>query len=164
MESSIVQLRACTAIAVIALCTLAGCGEEKDASSRSGAAAADPQALVTRYFASLARGDGTTACGLLTVAARRELKQLPEGERARSCEEAAAQLARESLPVRRPRLQDLRVSGPTATAQITSKDPPYDSGVLLRREGGGWKIAYPPAVLSRFKTPPGIKEEKHEQP
>jgi hypothetical protein len=163
MESSIVQLRACTAIAVIALCTLAGCGEEKDASS-SSAGAADPQALVTRYFAALAGGDGTTACGLLTAAAGQEMTQLPEGERAGSCEEAAAQLARESLPVRRPRLQDLRVSGPTATAQITSKDPPYDSGVLLRREGGRWKIAYPPAVLSRFKTPPGIKEEKHEQP
>jgi hypothetical protein len=164
MESSIVQPRAYTAIAVIALCTLAGCGGDKDASSPSAAGTTDPQALVTRYFAALAAGDGTTACGLLTVAAQQELQQLPEGERARSCEEAVAQLGRESLPVRHPRLQDLRASGPTATAQITSKDPPYDSGVLLRREGGGWKIAYPPAVLSRFKTPPGIKEEKHEQP
>jgi hypothetical protein len=152
------------AIAVIALCTLAGCGGDEDASSRSAAGTTDPQVLVTRYFTALARGDGTAVCGLLTVAAQREMTQLPEGERARSCEGAVAQLGRESLPVRHPRLQDFRASGPTATARITSKDPPYDSGVLLREEGGGWRIAYPPAVLSRFRTPPGIKPETHSKP
>jgi hypothetical protein len=143
---------------------LAGCGADEDATPSSSAATADPQALVTRYFAALAEGDGATACGLLTDAAQQEMKQLPEGERAGSCEQSVAQLARDSLRIRRPRLRDLRVSGQTATGRITSKDPPYESGVLLRREDGGWKIAYPPAVLSRFRTPPGIKPETHSKP
>jgi hypothetical protein len=25
---------------------------------------------------------------------------------------------------------------------VTSKDPPYDSGVMLRQDDGGWKIAF----------------------
>lgn len=105
-------------------------------------------------------------CGLLTAIGRRALTQLPEGERPTSCEGAAKQLGRDALPIRQPRLQDFQASGRTATARITSNRPPYDSGVLLEMDEG-WRIAYPPAVLSEFDTPPGIRshdeEEEHGQ-
>jgi hypothetical protein len=45
---------------------------------------------------------------------------------------------------------------------VTSKDPPYDSGVMLRQDDGGWKTAFPLAVVSRFKGPPGIKAHDDE--
>jgi hypothetical protein len=92
------------------------------------------------------------------------MKQLPAGERAGSCERAVAVLARDSIRVLRPGLHDLRVSGRTATANVTSKEPPYQSGLLLSRDRGGWKIAYPPGFLSRFDSPPGIRphEDEHE--
>jgi hypothetical protein len=163
MDAPIVQLRTVMAIGAAALCILGGCGGDDGETPGSGAATADPQTLVTRYFEALGEGDGALACGLLTEAAQEEMIQLPEGERAGSCEEAVAQLAKTTLRVRSPRLRDLRPSGQTATATITSRRPQYSSGVLLRREGGGWKIAYPPAVLSRFTSPPGIRPETHDR-
>ena len=39
------------------------------------------------------------------------------------------------------------------------------AAVVLRREDGGWKIAFPLAVVNRFEGPPGIKphdDEPHE--
>jgi len=165
MDAPIVQLRAVMAVAAVVLCVLGGCGGGDDGETPgSGAATADPQTLVTRYFEALGDGDGAIACSLLTEPAQEELIQLPEGERAGSCEQAVAQLAQATtLRVRSPRLRDLRVSGQTATATITSRRPQYSSGVLLRREGGGWKIGYPPAVLSRFTSPPGIRPETHDR-
>jgi hypothetical protein len=90
------------------------------------------------------------------------MKQLPEGERAGTCERAVAVLARDSVRLRRLQLRGLQVSGSTATANVVSKDPPYRSGVLLRRGGGGWRVAYPPGFVSRFDTPPGIRPHEDE--
>jgi hypothetical protein len=177
MEASIVQPRATSLIfvrpsptvvaaALLVLLALSSCGHDgKQAGSDAPASAADPRGVVHRYFAALAHGDGRTVCGLMTAAGREALRQLPEGETAGTCERAVVVLARDSVPVRRAQLRDLRVSGRTATVTVTSKDPPYESGVLLRRDGGGWKIAYPPGFESRFDSPPGIKphEDEHQK-
>jgi hypothetical protein len=152
-----------TAPVLLALFALASCGDDQqEAASNSVAAAGDPQAAVHRYFAALGRGDGHTVCGLMTPDGRRAMKQLPEGERARSCERAVAVLARDSVRVRRPQVRDLRVSGRTATATVTSADPPYESGVLLHRDSDGWKVAYPPGFESLFDSAPGIRPHKDE--
>jgi hypothetical protein len=101
----------------------------------------------------------------MTKAAQRGIQELPEGERAHSCERATAQLERDTLVVSRPQVRDLRISGRTATARVTSKNPPFDSGVILHRDDRGWKIAFPLAVVSRFDSPPGIRphdDEPHE--
>jgi hypothetical protein len=150
------------------LLALSSCGDDgKQGGSDTSVGGRDPETVVKRYFAALARSDGRTVCGLMTATGRRGLMQLPEGERARSCERAVAVLARDSVPVRRAQVQDLRVTGRAATATVTSKDPPYQSGVLLRRDSGGWKIAYPPGFESLFSSPPGIKphedEDEHEK-
>ena len=90
------------------------------------------------------------------------MRQLPEGARARSCERAVVVLARNSIRLRRPQVRDLRVSGRTATAVVTSEKPRYENGVLLRREGRGWRLAYPPGFASRFDSPPGIRPHEDE--
>ena len=151
-----------TTAALLAGVAVASSGGETNQSSSPASGGDDPGTVVTRYFAALAAGEGGAACGLLTHAGQQGLRQLPRRGRAASCERAVAQLARESVRIRRPRLQDLRVSGRTATARIKSEDPPYDSGVLLRMEGG-WKIAYPPGVVSRFDTPPGIRPHEDDE-
>ena len=118
--------------------------------------------VVERYFAALARGDARVVCGLLTSAGKQALMQLPEGERPESCEAAVRELARDTLPIRQLQLQDFQASGRTATARITSKRPRYESDVLLEMDEG-WRIAYPPAALSTFDTPPGIRPHDEEE-
>jgi hypothetical protein len=153
------------AAALTALLAVASCGgDPAQTASDPGAGAADPKTLVLRYYERLAHGDGRTVCRLMTTAGRLGMKQMPAGERARSCERAVAVLARDTVRVRRPQLRDLRVSGRAATVTVTSKDPPYESGVLLQRDEGGWKVAFPPGFVSRFDSPPGIRphEDEHE--
>lgn len=153
-------------LALVVSAALASCGDEQrggqDSATGSVAGGSDPEAVVDRYFAALARGDAPVVCGLLTPAGRQALRQLPEGERPASCEAAAKRLAREALPIRQLRLRDFQASGRTATARITSNRPSYDSGVLLEMDEG-WRIAYPPAVLSKFDTPPGIRPHDEEE-
>lgn len=150
-------------VVLVAAAALASCGDEQNATpARAAATADDAEVVVRRYFAAFARGDGGAACALMTDVARQGLRQLPEGERAGSCERAAAVLKRDSLPVSQPSVGALQITGRTATARVTSEDPQYSTDVLLRREGRGWKIAYPPAVVSRFKTPPGIRPHEDE--
>ena len=154
-----------TTAALLAGAVVASCGDQTNQGTSPVSGGDDPGAVVSRYLAALAAGEGRTACGLLTHSGRQGLRQLPRGGHTASCERAVAQLARDSVRVRRPRVQDLRISGRTATARIKSDDPPYDSGVLLRMEGG-WKIAYPPGIVSRFDTPPGIRpheDDEHER-
>jgi hypothetical protein len=172
MEASIVQPRTTNlpavrsllwAVVLVATGLPVACGDEQgDRTSRAAAAPDDPSALVERYYAALTRGDGAAACGLMTNAGQEGMKQLPAGERPDTCERAVAALARESVHIRHPRLEDLRISGDTATANVVSTRPRQRTGVLLRREDGGWKIAYPPAVVNRFKTPPGIRPHEDE--
>jgi hypothetical protein len=151
-------------VVLVAAAALVSCGDEQDdrgVASTSG----DPEMVVRRYFAAFARGDARAACALMTEVAQRGIQQLPEGERAHSCEEATAQLERDTVVVSRPRVRDMRISGRTATARVISKNPPFDSGVILRRDHGGWKIAFPLAVVSRFDSPPWIRpqdDEPHE--
>jgi hypothetical protein len=155
-----------TVAVLAAAAALASCGDETESTNGSDSAkdaSGDAETVVRRYYAALADGDGATVCGLMTTTAREGMKQLPAGERPKSCERAVAVLARDSIAVRKVELRDLAVAEPNATARVTSKDPPYDSGVLLRREGGSWKIAYPPGLLSRFDTPPGIRPHEDEQ-
>jgi hypothetical protein len=153
--------------ALAAAAAVISCGDEQQDDHASATAATSDRAdrVVRRYFAAFARGDGRAACGLMTNVAREGLRQLPEGKTPRSCEEAVTVLRRSSLTSARPRVGELQVAGRRATARVTSKQPPYDNSVLLRRDRQGWKIAFPPAVLNRFDTPPGIRphdDEPHE--
>ena len=152
-------------MALVASAALASCGDGQDETSRAATTSDDAETVVRQYFAAFARGDADAACALMTKVAQRGTQQLPPGERADSCEGATKELRRDAIVVSRPQVRDLRISGDTATARVTSKDPPYDSAVLLRRDDGGWRIAFPVAVVSKLEGPPGIRphdDEPHE--
>ena len=153
-------------MALVASAALASCGGGEDETSGTTATSDDAEIVVRRYFAAFARGDARTACALMTKVAQRGTQQLPPGELADSCEGATKELRRDAIVVPRPQVRDVRISGDRATARVTSKDPPFDSAVLLRRDDGGWRIAFPVAVVSKLEGPPGIRphdDEPHEE-
>jgi hypothetical protein len=131
-----------------------GCGGGGDGSAREP----DDVAVknqVTAYLAAFNRGDGRTACALLTAEARTGVPSLADEIQAPDCEGAIRELARISAHVRSPRIS-VEVGGDRATAHVVGKRPPYRSDILLHRDGERWLIAFPPALLERYRTPPGI--------
>jgi hypothetical protein len=162
MEPSILQTRVVKLAVLLVVIALPSCGRDGGPSETASRSAGDPEKVVHRYFAALARGDGRTSCALMTTVGQDGMKQLPQGEQAGSCERAVALLARDSIPVPNPVLRDLRISGRTATGRVTSADGSYENGILLRQEATGWKIAFPVALASRFDSPPGIRPHEEE--
>ncbi len=133
-----------------------GCGSGGGTSS--GAGGASPKQQLVDYLAALNRGDGRTACGLLTPQARADVPHISENIHAQDCEGAVRELSRISERIRFPRIA-VHLSGNRAVATITAAQPPYRSQVPLARQDGGWRITYPPALVERYKTPPGIPNE-----
>jgi hypothetical protein len=113
---------------------------------------------VAAYLAAFNRGDGRSACALLTPEARAGVPSLADQIQAPDCEGAIRELARIGAHLRSPRIS-VEVGGDRAIAKVVSRRPPYQSDVLLRKEGGAWRIAFPPALLERYRTPPGIPSE-----
>ena len=130
--------------------TAAGCG-----GGGASRAARTPEAQVRAYLAAFARGDGKAACALLTPEAQNGVPSLSDDLRSPDCPGAIAELSRTSERIRAPKVA-VFVGGDRATAKITSRRPRYQSQVLLHKENGVWRIAFPPAILQRYKTPPGI--------
>jgi hypothetical protein len=133
-----------------------GCGGgdgSEDAASNRG-----PEAQVRSYLAAFARGDGKAACALLTPEARNGVPSLSDDLRSPDCAGAIAELSRASERLHAPKVT-VSAGGDRAVAKVTSRRPRYQSDVLLRREDGVWRIAFPPAIIQRFKTPPGIPSD-----
>jgi hypothetical protein len=101
------------------------------------------------------RGDGASACALLTPQAQVSVPHLSNRLTAPDCQGAIKELAGLSERLRSPRIS-VRVEGGRAIASIRNARPRYQSDVLLSKGKEGWRIAVPPAVLERYKTPPGI--------
>jgi hypothetical protein len=134
---------------------VAGCG----GGGSNGGADSAAEKQVRAYLSAFARGDGRAACALLTPQARAGVPHLSEDIKAPDCERAIRELARTSERLRSANVSiDLR--GDRATASITSSHPPYQSQALLERDDGHWRIAFPPAVLQRYESPPGIPSEQ----
>lgn len=145
------------AIGLIAALAAAGCGGGGGGTSQTAASAsAGPKDQLRAYLAAFARGDGKAACALLTPEARNGVPSLSNDLKSPDCEGAIAELSRASEHLRAPKIS-VAVEGDRATAKITNRHPPYQSQALLRREDDGWRIAFPPALLQRYQTPPGIR-------
>ncbi len=148
--------------AVLAAGALAACGGDDAGTGETatqpdpGSAQRDIRAAVQAYVGALADNDPAAACEVLTDRAKGAIKVfLPSTDTSDSCEEVARRLARRSVRLRRVKVDEISVTGRTATARISSRRPAYDSSVQLSDEDG-WKINYPPGVVERFKTPPGV--------
>jgi hypothetical protein len=147
------------AIALIVL-ALGGCGEDDkpsanrtvpfDAPSEEGVSTA-----IRGYLTALNDGDGRRACRLLDDRGKAALIAfLPSDKASIDCEVAVGQVRRQIVPVRRFKIEQVSVSGRSATANVEGTDPPYSSGVLLANQGDGWKISYPPGLRAKSGRPP----------
>jgi hypothetical protein len=144
------------AIGLAFLLLVAGCGDGD--SSQATGSTRGPKDQLRAYLAAFARGDGKAACALLTPEARSGVPSLSDDLESPDCEGAIGELSRASERLRAPRIS-VTVDGDRATAQITNRRPPYQSQVLLRKGSHGWRIAFPPAILQRYKSPPGIRSD-----
>jgi hypothetical protein len=137
---------------VLLAVAITACGSSTRASNSS------PRKQVLLYLAAFNRGDGKAACSMLTPQAQAGVPHLSNKLTAPDCAGAIKELSHLSEPLRAPTVT-VREQGDQAVAKVRNKRPPYQSDVLLDKQGGGWLIAYPPAVLERYKSPPGIKSE-----
>ena len=123
---------------------VAGCGGGgDDAQEVENAAKAFSRALV--------EGNGRKGCDLMTEKARKALITLA-AQKGKSCEETFNPLAQivkgeNSATVREaaknPKVRDVKVSGDSATAQVTVQGSPADK-FGLRKVDGDWKVAVTP--------------------
>ena len=145
------------AVLILAFCA-AGCGGGGDGGGSKQGGDSSPKAQITKYLFAFNRGDGPSACAALTPQARAGVSHLSDRIKAPGCEGAIQELSRTSEHLRAPRVS-VRILGDRAIAKIRNTQPPYQSDVLLTRQDGKWWIAYPPALLERYKTPPGIPSD-----
>jgi hypothetical protein len=146
------------AILLVAGAVAGGCGSSHGSSDSSRPGEASARAQVAAYLSAFNRGDGRSACSLLSAQAKAGVPHLSGLIHAPDCAGAIRELSRISEHIRSPRIS-VRVQGTLATAKVRSKRPPYQSDVPLSEEDGAWQIDYPPALVERFKTPPGIPSE-----
>jgi hypothetical protein len=146
------------AILLVAGAVAGGCGSSHGSSDSSRPGEASAHAQVAAYLSAFNRGDGRSACSLLSAEAKGGVRNLSTHNTAPDCATAIRELSRVSEHIRSPRIS-VRVQGTRATAKVRSKRPPYQSDVLLREDHGDRQIAYPPALVERYKTPPGIPSE-----
>ena len=147
------------AIALLAAgAAVSGCGGGGDTGGSGSPEAASPQAQLTAYLAAFNRGDGQAACALLTDQAKAGVPHLSDRIKAPDCEGAIRELSRRGEHIRSPKIS-VSVDGRRAVARIRDRRPPYQSDVPLQEQHGEWRIAYPPALLERFKAPPGIPSD-----
>lgn len=120
-----------------------GCGGD-NGEDRSSGVIADQ---VTRYFTALERGDGETACRLLTEGAAESFEAVITGGISKNCEANIETLSRRSGLRGIPEVTRVQRSGKHTTAHVVFADPPFETDVILVREGGSWRFAQLPAVV-----------------
>ena len=148
-----------TAVAAVAIALGAGgCGRGDDSGGSAAGDGASAKQQLSAYFTAFNRGDGAAACALLTAEAQAGVRSLSDRISAPDCEGAIAELSRIGEHIRAPRIA-VDVNGERAVAKVTSRRPAYRSDALLVKQEGAWRIAYPPALLERYTSPPGIPDE-----
>jgi hypothetical protein len=145
---------------VLVVLALGGCGGDDEPTAESTVPLDLPSKrgvskAIRGYLTALNDGDGKRACRLLDDRGKASLIAfLPSDKSAIDCEVAVRQVRRQIIPVRRFKIEQVSVSGRSATANVEGTDPPYSSGVLLANRGDGWKISYPPGLRAKSGAPP----------
>ena len=154
--------RTATLVAIVlTTIVLAGCGDDygggDTSQAKPGSAQRDVRRVVESYLAALAEGRPQSVCRSLNKQGRSALASfLPSDQESLPCDQAAKRVARRSVPLRRPRVESISVSGSRATARVRSRKPAYDSGVLLAKVNGAWLIAFPPGLVEKLSGAPGV--------
>jgi hypothetical protein len=137
------RLHFATTVCMCCIFAAAGCGSD-NGDDPSSAAIADQ---VKRYFTALERGDGKTACRLLTDKAGESFEAVITGRTSKNCEANIETLSRRSGLRGIPEVNRVQRTGEQTTAHLVFDDPPFETDVVLVREGGTWRFAQLPAVV-----------------
>jgi hypothetical protein len=158
-------------IAMVVLALGACGGDDKPAADRTVVPLDLPSEdgvtkTIRGYLTALNDGDGKQACRLLDDRGKAVLIAfLPSDKAAIDCEVAVRRVRAQIVPVRRFKIEQVSVSGRTATANVKGTGRPYSSGVLLANQGDGWKISYPPGLQAKAggappRAVPGVPLER----
>ena len=91
---------------------------------------------------------------MLTPQAAAGVPHLSDKLTSPDCEGAIKELSHLSEPLPAPTVT-VREQGNQAVAVIRNRRPAYESQTLLDRRGNGWLIAFPPALLERYRKTGG---------
>jgi hypothetical protein len=123
-----VTRRLATTLAALALVPAVGaCGGSEEDKAKSA---------VQDYLSAVADAKGDKACGLVTAQARRAIERS-----GRPCPDTISGLDKViSDRFKDAGVENVKITGATATAEVKLNGAPAQR-TLLRREGGGWKLA-----------------------
>ncbi len=152
----------------LAVVVLGGCGGNGGGGGGGGEEPAGPEldpvippreevsTTVRDYLTAFNDGDAKRACRFLDERGLATLAAFLSGDQTSiSCRAAVRRVSRRIGPVRRFKIENVRVTGRSATADVEVTDPPSSSAVLLAADPrGGWKISYPPGLRGRSGEPP----------
>jgi hypothetical protein len=143
--------RALLAVPVVSgLLVCAGCGGD-DGKTASNTTSSGLDAAISgqvkRYYAALASADGKAACRLLTGSASKSFELVITGRASKNCAKNVKTVSLRSGLHGIPRVTNVQRTGEDASAHVAFEDPPFETDVVLVRQGGSWRFAQLPATI-----------------
>jgi hypothetical protein len=138
------------ALFVGGLLVCAGCGGGgggKASSNTAGKLDAVISTQVKRYYAALASADGKAACRLLTGSASKSFELVITGRASKDCSTNVKTVSLRSGLHGIPRVTNVQRTGEDVSAHVVFEDPPFETDVVLVRQGGSWRFAQIPATI-----------------
>jgi hypothetical protein len=132
------------------LLACAGCGGD-DGKAASNASSSGLDATIStqvkRYYAALAAADGKAACRLLTDSVSKDFDAVITGPASKDCAANVKTVSARSGLHGIPRVTNVQRTGEDASAHVVFEDPPFETDVVLVRQGGSWRFAQLPATI-----------------
>jgi ABC-type phosphate transport system substrate-binding protein len=139
------------ALFVSALLVCAGCGGGGDgkagSDTSSGGLDAAISTQVKRYYAALSSADGKAACRLLTKSVSKSFEEAITGPASKDCATNVKTVSGRSGLHGIPKVTNVQRTGEDASAHVAFQDPPFETDVVLVRQGGSWLFAQLPATI-----------------
>jgi hypothetical protein len=139
------------ALLACGLLAFAGCGGDDDGKGGSNTASSGLDAAIStqvkRYYAALAAADGKAACRLLTRDASKSFELVITGRASKDCATNVETVSQRSGLHGIPRVINVQRTGEDASAHVVFEDPPFETDVVLVRQGGSWRFAQIPATI-----------------
>lgn len=136
------------ALFVSGLLVSSGCGGDDGAKPASNTALdAAISTQVKRYYVALADANGKAACRLLTKDASKSFEGVITGRASKDCAANVKIVSSRSGLHGIPRVTNVQRTGEDASAHVVFQDPPFETDVVLVRQGGSWRFAQLPATI-----------------
>ena len=138
------------ALVATGLLICAGCGGGGDGKAAPDSSSGLDMAISTqvkRYYAALASADGKAACRLLTASASKSFELVITGRASKDCAKNVKTVSSRSGLHGIPRVTNVQRTGEDASAHVVFEDPPFETDVVLVRQGGSWRFAQLPATI-----------------